>query len=207
MKYIAYIRVSTEQQDVYRQTKEINEKFLIHKTFEEKVSAKDMERAQLKAMLEFIREGDTIVIESYSRISRSLTDLWTILEILNKKNVELISLRENFNSSTPVGKLMISFLGALGQYEREIILDRQRIGIERAKKQGKYKGRKRIPLPENFDSYLIKYLNKNSYDKYTLKMFKKETNLKQSTLISFINQRKSIYINKDKDIEININKL
>lgn len=199
-KYIAYIRVSTTEQEVTRQAIELNQRFSISKTFEEKASGKDMNRPELLKLLEYVREGDIVVVESYSRISRSLNDLLHLLNQLKAKNVQLISLRENFNSEDPTGKLMIVFIGALAQYEREIMLERQRIGIQLAKDAGKYKGRKKIKLPDNFDACLIKYLNSNAHSTYTLKMFKNDTQLKQSTLMTFVKLRKQAILDKAKAI-------
>lgn len=144
---IAYVRVSTLHQNTDRQEVEL-EKYNINKWFKEKVSAKDTNRPQLKAMLEFAREGDTIYIKDFSRLARSTKDLLAIVESLNSKNINLVSLKENLDTSTPTGKLMLTMIGAINEFERQNILERQKEGIAIAKKKGKYSKKK--PLPSNF---------------------------------------------------------
>jgi DNA invertase Pin-like site-specific DNA recombinase len=141
--YIVYLRVSTSKQSVDGQKFEILKKFNpIKKIFEENVSGKNIEdRPVLKEALDYLREGDTLVVHSYSRLSRSLSDLLKIINLLKEKKVTLISLTENFDSNSPQGRLFITVLASLAQFEREILLERQRAGIEAAKLKGKYKGR------------------------------------------------------------------
>jgi len=147
---VAYIRVSTEEQNADRQIEAMN-KLGITKQFMEKISAKNMERPQLKAMLEFVREGDCVVVESFSRLSRSTKDLLTIIEKLQSKNVQFQSLKENIDTSTPNGRFFLTICGAMAQFERETTLLRQKEGIAIAKQKGKYVGRKPIELPPNFE--------------------------------------------------------
>jgi DNA invertase Pin-like site-specific DNA recombinase len=125
-----------------------------------------------------------------SQISRSITDLLKIINLLKEKKVTLISLTENFDSNSPQGLLFITVLGSLAQFEREILLERQRAGIEAAKLQGKYKGRQPVPLPENFEYYARKYINSTKMYPYTLKNLCRDTNLKQTTACKFINEIK-----------------
>ena len=103
---VAYIRVSTVMQNEARQVEAL-EKFNIEKWFIEKVSAKDTNRPKLQEMLEFVREGDTVYIHDFSRLARSTKDLLEIVETLNNKGVALISNKENLDTSTPTGKLML----------------------------------------------------------------------------------------------------
>ena len=148
-KKIAYVRVSTAEQNDARQ-KEALKKYDIDKFFIEKVSAKDVNRPGLQAMLDYIREDDTIYVKDFSRLARSTKDLLEIVEILNKKGVKLISLKENLDSNTSTGKLMLTMIGAIYEFERANLLERQKEGIAIAKREGKYKGRKEIKHPENF---------------------------------------------------------
>ncbi len=97
-------------------------------------------------MLQFVREGDTVIVESYSRMTRSTRDLLDIVETLKNKGVEFISKKEAIDTTTPAGKLMLTVFAGLYQFERECMLERQAEGIKEAKKAGKYKGRKRIEV-------------------------------------------------------------
>ena len=144
---VAYIRVSTEEQHEARQ-KEAMKGFGIDKYFIEKKSGKDADRPQLQAMLEFVREGDTVYIHSLDRLARSTKDLLAIVEQLQAKGVELHSNKESIDTSTATGKLMLTMIGAIAEFERQNLLERQREGIAIAKQQGKYKGRKPIPIDE-----------------------------------------------------------
>lgn len=146
---VAYIRVSTVEQNEARQM-EAMKKYNIEKVYMEKVSGKNTKREQLQLMLDFVREGDEIYVMDFSRLSRSVQDLLEIVEMLNEKNVKLVSLKENLDTSTPTGKLMLTMIGAIAEFERENLLERQREGILIAKAAGKYKGRKSIEL-ENWD--------------------------------------------------------
>lgn len=148
-KNIAYIRVSTMEQNDMRQ-QEALQKYDIEKCFTETASAKDTNRPQFQAMLDYVREDDVIYIKDFSRLARSTKDLLDIVEKLNKKGVKLISLKENLDTNTPTGKLMLTMIGAIYEFERSNLLERQREGIAIARRAGKYKGRKEIPLPENF---------------------------------------------------------
>ena len=96
----------------------------------------------LQEMLDFIREGDTVYVHDLSRISRSLTDLLNLVELLKKKNVHFISNKEQVDTTTPTGRLFLSIVGAINEFERTNLLERQREGIAIAKRVGKYKGRK-----------------------------------------------------------------
>ena len=155
---VGYVRVSTVEQNESRQLITM-EKYNVEKVFSEKVSAKDTNRDELNKMLEFVREGDTIVIHDFSRLARSTKDLLHIVELLEDKKVNLISAKENIDSSTPTGKLMLTMIGAINEFERTNMLERQREGIAIAKEQGKYKGRKEVKV-DNFEEYYTRYLNR-----------------------------------------------
>lgn len=145
---VGYIRVSSLDQNTARQEAMMNEN--VERLFVDKASGKNMERAQLKEMLGFVRKGDVLVVESISRLARNTRDLLTIIDELNKKEVQFISLKENINTSTPSGKFMLTVFGAISELERSYILQRQREGIEQAKLAGKYKGRKSIEIDDQF---------------------------------------------------------
>lgn len=136
---VAYVRVSSVDQNEARQIEGL-EKFGIEKWFTEKISGKDTNRPQLQSMLDFVREGDTVYIHDFSRLARSTKDLLDIVEKLNSKGVHLVSNKENIDSSTPTGKLMLTMIGAIAEFERQNLLERQREGIAIAKREGKFKG-------------------------------------------------------------------
>lgn len=155
---IAYVRVSTVDQNEGRQVEALKARN-IDKWYTEKVSAKDTNRPQLKEMLEFAREGDTIFIHDFSRLARSTKDLLEIVETLNAKGVHLVSNKENIDTSTATGKLMLTMIGAIAEFERANLLERQREGIALAAKEGKYKGRREVKV-ENFEEQYQKYKNR-----------------------------------------------
>ena len=145
---VGYIRVSTEEQNTARQ-EVMMEELGVEKIWMEKITAKTQcGREQLEAMLQFVREGDVAVVESISRIARNTRDLLEIVERLEEKGVAFISRKESIDTKTPAGKFMLTVFGAMAQLEREYLLDRQREGIEIARQNGKYKGRKPIEVNE-----------------------------------------------------------
>lgn len=146
MSKIGYIRVSTEHQETTRQ-QEIMNSYQVDRVFSEKLSGASTNRPQLKAMLNYVlREGDTLYVESISRLGRSAKDLLNIIDTLTDKKVTLISYKEKIDTDTPTGKFMLTVFSTLSQLEREQLKQRQREGIEIAKAQGKYTGRKPIPI-------------------------------------------------------------
>jgi len=148
MSKIGYIRVSTEKQETARQ-QEIMNNYKVDRIFSEKLSGANTDRPQLKAMLDYVRDGDTLYIESISRLGRSAKDLLNIIDTLTAKGVTLISHKESIDTDTPTGKFMLTVFAALSQLEREQLKLRQREGIEIAKAQGKYTGRKPIEIDWN----------------------------------------------------------
>lgn len=155
---IAYVRVSTVEQNEARQIEAL-EKYGIEKWFTEKVSAKDTNRPQLKEMLDFAREGDTVYIHDFSRLARSTKDLLDIVESLQSKGIHLVSNKENIDSSTPTGKLMLTMIAAINEFERTNLLERQKEGIAIAKRNGIYKGRKPFSS-DKFDELYCKYIHR-----------------------------------------------
>lgn len=161
---IAYVRVSTAEQNEQRQVNAL-QVYHIERWFMEKVSGKDTNRPQLQAMLDFAREGDTIYVHDFSRLARSTSDLLKIVELLQHKKIHLVSNKENIDSSTPTGKLMLTMIGAINEFERQNILERQKEGIAIAKEKGKYRGRCGVQLNstkwrETYKRYLSREINK-----------------------------------------------
>jgi len=181
---IAYVRVSTVEQNEQRQLEAL-EKYNIDKWFKEKVSAKDTNRPELKKMLDYAREGDTIYIQDFSRLARSTKDLLDITEKLKDKGIHLVSTKENVDTSTATGKLMFTMIAAINEFERQNLLERQREGIEIAKKQGKFKGRKEVNI-KDFDKHYKRYLNRE-VNKVQLA---KELNISRPTLDKLLKEQK-----------------
>ena len=144
---VFYVRCSTVEQNDARQIKMAQEQNA-EKVFADKASGKNTDRAAFKEMMAFVRAGDTVVVESISRIARNTRDLLSIVSELTEKGVEFVSLKENIDTTTHQGRFMLTVFGALAELERENILERQREGIEIAKSEGKYKGRKPIDYNE-----------------------------------------------------------
>ena len=140
---IGYIRVSSFDQNPERQL----EGMQLDRIFTDKASGKDTKRPQLKAMLEFIREGDTVIVHSMDRLARNLDDLRRMVQDLTAKGISVQFVTENLvfsaDKTNHTSNLMLSVMGAFAEFERAIIRERQREGIELAKKRGVYKGRKK----------------------------------------------------------------
>lgn len=159
-KNIAYVRVSTVEQNEARQ-REALEKFDIHKWFIEKASGKDTNRPKLQEMLEYIRDEDIVYVEEFSRLGRSTADLLSIVQRIESAGAKFVSLKENFDTKTPAGKLQMTMMAAIAEFERAMILERQREGIAIAKREGKYKGRKAVIIP-NIDQYYDRYMSRKA---------------------------------------------
>ena len=139
---IGYARVSTVEQDAGFEAQERDLKAAgVQRMFSERTSAVGQRKA-LEEAIDFAREGDAIVVTKLDRLARSVADLVRIVERLARKNVGLRILAMGVDTATPTGKLVLNVLGAIGQFEREVMLERQREGVAKAKAEGKYKGRK-----------------------------------------------------------------
>ena len=184
---VAYVRVSTVEQNEARQLEAL-QKYDIEKWFTEKVSGKDANRPQLQAMLEFVREGDTVYIHDFSRLARSTKDLLAIVEQLKDKGVTLVSNKENLDTNTPHGKLMLTMLAAINEFERENMLERQREGIAEAVKAGKYKGRKEVNVDE--DTF-IELISKYKRRQLTKTQVAEQLGVSRPTLYKLIKQKEA----------------
>lgn len=156
---IGYVRVSSVDQNEQRQVEGLS-KFNIEEMFIERASAKDTNRPKLQEMIKFARKGDTIYIHSLDRLARNTEDLLALVRQLEERGIHLVSNKENIDTSTPTGKLMLTMIGAIAEFERSNLLERQREGIAIAKEQGKYKGRKKIDIPSNWDQVYPKWKNR-----------------------------------------------
>ena len=152
---IGYIRVSTQEQNTIRQ-EVLMESLGVDEVYIDRMSGKNANRPELQKMMEYVRKGDTVIVESISRFARNTRDLLELVEKLTAKGVEFVSKKEAIDTTTPTGKFMLTVFGAVAELEREYILQRQREGIAIAKAQGKYKGRKPIEAPE-FEQTIAKW--------------------------------------------------
>lgn len=179
---VAYVRVSTAEQNEERQIKAISDRCSsVEKWFTEKVSGKSMDRPKLKEMLDYVREGDTVYVHDLSRLARSTADLLKIVEILEDKKVTLVSNKESIDTSTPTGRLLLTFIGAINEFERDNLLERQREGIAIAKANGKYKGRKKIKRSQ-FPNWKELYERFSTDRKFSKSAFARELKISRNTL-------------------------
>ena len=147
---IGYVRVSSYDQNPDRQLEHLE----VDRVFTDKASGKDADRPQLKALLSYAREGDTIVIHSMDRLARNVDDLRRIVLSETRRGVRIEFIKENLiftGDESPMANLMLSVLGAVAQFERDLIRERQREGIALAKQRGAYAGRKKALIPERVE--------------------------------------------------------
>lgn len=157
---IGYVRVSTVEQNEERQIEGLS-KHGIEKWYTEKVSGKNTNRPELQRMLSEAKFGDVIYVHDFSRLARSTKDLLEIVEDLNSRGIHVVSNKENIDTNTNSGKLMLTMFAAIYEFERTNMLERQAEGIEIARREGKYRncGRKKLSAPENFDDLVQQYAN------------------------------------------------
>ena len=183
---VGYIRVSTVEQNEERQIKDLMENAKVEKVFMDKLSGKDTNRPQFQAMLDFVREGDTVVVSEYSRLGRSTIDLLQILQQLEQKGVTVVSRKENLDTSTPQGKLMLTMFAGIAEFERTLMLQRQKEGIAIAKAEGKYKGRAEKQRPENWQELYKAYMSRE----ITATALAKECGVSRPVLYKWIHAEK-----------------
>ncbi len=172
---VGYVRVSTEGQNTARQ-EELMKELKAEKVYIDRTSGKSADRPELQKMMNFVREGDSVIVESISRFARNTKDLLELTEQLNNKHVQFISMKESIDTKTAAGKFMLTIFGAVAELEREYIKERQREGIEIAKEQGKYKGRPEKKL-ENFEEIYRKW----KYEKLTAVGASRQLGISRST--------------------------
>ena len=175
---VGYCRVSTAEQNVARQ-EELMQELNVEKVYIDKASGKSTaQREALREMLSYLREGDVLIVSEISRLARNTRDLLEIVDILQKRGVQFVSKKEAIDTSTPQGRFMLTVFGAQAELERAYILQRQREGIEIAKREGKYLGRK----PIHVDESLLKRRYPDWKDgKMTARALMKELGLKPAT--------------------------
>lgn len=173
---LGYARVSTDEQNLDRQIDALN-KYGVDILFNEKMSGTKRERPELNKLIERISAGDTVVIESLSRLGRSTKDLIELMELFNTRGVNLVSLKESIDTSSSTGKLLFTLMSALAQFERDLISERTVEGLKAARVRGRMGGRPRIN--EEAVRKAVKLYNTKQY---SLKEIEKMTGVKKSTL-------------------------
>ena len=171
-----YARVSTEAQNLDRQLDAL-EKYGVDMIYNEKMSGTKKNRPELTKLLDRITEGDTVVVESLSRLGRSTKDLIELTETFQSKGVNLVSLKESINTNSPTGKLLFTLMSAIAQFERDVIADRTREGLKAARARGRMGGRPRAD-PEQVKKAVKLYKTKQ----YSIKEIEELTGIKKSTL-------------------------
>jgi len=144
---IGYVRVSSFDQNPERQLEHVQ----VDRLFTDKASGKDTQRPELKRLIAFVREGDTVVVHSMDRLARNLDDLRCLVNGLTQRGVCIEFVKEHLTFSgedSPMANLMLSVMGAFAEFERALIRERQREGIALAKQRGAYRGRKKALSPE-----------------------------------------------------------
>lgn len=144
MTLIGYARVSTKDQELNLQIDAL-QKYGCEKIFMEKASGIKSEREELKKAMEYLRPGDKLIVYKIDRLARSTFDLHRIAKELENRGVGLVFIKEQIDFTTPTGKLMFALLGAIAEFERDLIKERTKEGRDQAKKQGKHMGRKGQP--------------------------------------------------------------
>lgn len=171
-----YARVSTEQQNLDRQIDAL-QKYGVDLIFNEKMTGTKRNRPELSKLLDRMTEGDTVVVESLSRLGRSTKDLIELTELFERKGVHLVSLKESIDTSTSTGKLLFTLMSAIAQFERDVIADRTHEGLRSARARGRIGGRPKI------DSKTVEKAVRLYHTKqYTIREIEELTGVKKSTL-------------------------
>lgn len=180
MENLAYIRVSSLEQNPERQIANIKRYAQIDPDgwFIEKISGKTTKRPQLEALMKHTRKNDIIYIDSFSRLARSTKDLLYLISYFQGKGAEIVSLKENLNTSTPNGKLMLTIIAAINEFELDQLKERQAEGIAIAKAAGKYKGRKKIEITDEMKEFYKQWQNREITKSDIVKL----TGISRSTL-------------------------
>lgn len=153
---IGYARVSTQDQNLERQLDNLTAAGC-ERIFNEKMTGTKSSRPELQTMLLTLRKGDTLIVDSFSRLSRSTKDLLAMVEKLTEMGVHLVSLKENLDTTTATGKMMLTMLSALSQFERDLIAERTRDGLKAARSRGRCGGRPRVGSDKDRKQALAMY--------------------------------------------------
>lgn len=182
---IGYARVSTSEQNLDRQIDSLTAR-RCERIYQEKMTGTNASRPEYQRMLDSLREGDTLVIDSFSRLSRSTKDLLEVVEGLTQKKVNLVSLKEQLDTTTATGKLMLTMLSALSQFERDIIAERTVEGLKAARARGRMGGR-----PKADPKVIERALKLYDAQTLSLKEISEATGVSTSTINRRVKQRKT----------------
>lgn len=171
-----YARVSTEAQNLDRQLDAL-EKYGVDMIYNEKMTGTKKDRPELTKLLDRITEGDAVVVESLSWLGRSTKDLIELIEIFQSKGVNLVSLKESIDTDSPTGKLLFTLMSAIAKFERDVIADRTREGLESARATGRTGGRPRADAEQ-----VRKAIKLYKTGQYSVKEIEELTGIKKSTL-------------------------
>lgn len=185
MKF-GYARVSTDDQELARQIDALNN-YGVDKIYKEKITGTKASRPELDKLKNAVREGDSVIIESLSRLGRSTKDLLALLEEWDNQGVKLVSLKENIDTTTPTGKLLVTVLSAISQFERDIIIvQRTNEGLQSARKRGRKGGRPKANA-ENVRK-AVDYYNRQTM---SVKEITAICGISQATLYRALNEAKT----------------
>ena len=180
-----YARVSTEAQNLDRQTDALK-KYGVDTIYNEKMTGTKRDRPELTKMLDRMTEGDTVVVESLSRLGRSTKDLIELTELFERKGVHLVSLKESIDTSSSTGKLLFTLMSAIAQFERDVIADRTKEGLRSARARGRTGGR-----PKANPDAVRKAVKLYHTGQYSVKEIEELTGVKKSTLYRNLRQKDS----------------
>lgn len=183
---IGYVRVSSYDQNEDRQLEHMDD---LDRIFTDKASGKNTERPQLQELLNYAREGDTIVVHSMDRLARNLDDLRQLVNTQTRRGIRVQFIKENLiftGEDSPMSNLMLSVLGGVAQFERDLIKDRQKEGIALAKKRGVYKGRKKSLSPEQIEELRQRANDKEKKEKKL--HLAREYGISRETLYQYLKQ-------------------
>ena len=176
-----YARVSTTDQNLDRQQDALYN-YGIDKLYCEKLSGTKKSRPELDRLLKDLREGDTVVIESLSRLGRSVKNLSELMEIFNEKKIRLVSLKETIDTTSSTGRLLFTILSSLAQFERDVLVERTNEGLAAARARGRMGGR-----PRTDEKVIQKAVALYRTRQYTVSEIVDITGISKSTLYRFIN--------------------
>ena len=179
---VGYARVSTKDQNLEMQINALEE-VGCKNIFTDKLSGKNTQRTGLQEAINFLRKGDTLIVYKLDRLSRSLADLIKIVNEINSKGSEFSSISEKIDTETPGGKLIFHIFSALAQFERELIVERTKVGLEAARKQGRIGGR-----PRAIDSNTLDQITRMKKAGISVKTISKQINISVATIYRYLDK-------------------